>query len=52
MSKKKSLAGHYLVPVDNYKTLSERKRQNSELEKKLSDSLKYQKLSGFSPGPL
>ena len=45
MSKKSSLVGYYLVSVDNYKTLSELKRQNSELEKKLSDSLKYQKLA-------
>ena len=39
------MVGYYLVSVDNYKTLSELKRQNSELEKKLSDSLKYQKLA-------
>ena len=45
MSKKSPLVGYYLVSVDNYKTLSELKRQNSELEKKLSDSLKYQKLA-------
>jgi len=45
MSKKTHLVGYYLVSVDNYKTLSELKNRNAELEKKLSDSLKYQKLA-------
>ena len=45
MSKKGHLVGYYLVSVDNYKTLSELKNRNIELEKKLSDSLKYQKLA-------
>jgi hypothetical protein len=46
MSKKNSnLAGFYLVPVDSYKTLAELRLKNEQLEKQLSESLKYKSLA-------
>lgn len=46
MSKKsKNLSGFYLVPVESYKTLAELKTKNEELEKQLSDSLKFKALA-------
>lgn len=46
MSKKTSnLAGFYLVPVESYKTLSELRLKNEQLEKQLSESLKYKSLA-------
>ena len=46
MSKKgNNVAGFYLVPVEAYKTLSELKAKNDQLEKQLSESLKLKTLA-------
>ena len=46
MSKRSSnVAGFYLVPVDSYKSLAELKQKNEQLEKQLSEALKYKTLA-------
>lgn len=46
MSKRSSnVAGFYLVPVDSYKSLAELKQKNEQLEKQLSEALKYKSLA-------
>lgn len=46
MSKRSSnVAGFYLVPVDSYKSLAELKEKNEQLEKQLSEALKYKSLA-------
>lgn len=46
MSKKSSnLTGFYLVSVDSYKTLADLRLKNEQLEKQLSESLKFKSLA-------
>jgi len=39
------LAGFYLVPVDSYKSLADLRLKNEQLEKQLSEALKYKSLA-------